>query len=327
MNDAGRPGRWGRAADAPASGLYGSAVPDRTHEVVSFDGSILIADEFGPEASTSGAVFLHGIGLEARIWHYQTQNVDPSTRRIFYDARGHGRSLQLGDAPFDVATLAADLEAVIEASALGKVVVVGHSMGGMTALEFARRYPGELGTRIRGLVLANTTYAEGLRTFALVGATKLEPHIRRFIDWVLADPRRHRRLKLKANRFSRGIVRTFGFGSGGSRAQIDFVTTILSAFPTRPMTELLRALLTFNVAEQLPGIRLPTLIVAGGRDRITAVRASRHMADAIPGSELEIFERCGHLTIMEEWQRFNVLLEEFLHRTLEGSSGQETALQ
>ena len=291
--------------------------------VSSFDGSALVVDEFGPPEARSGAIFLHGICLDSRIWHHQFPEAgqpDP-WRRVFYDARGHGRSLSLGDAPPDLSTLAADLRAVTEAVGLDEVVLVGHSMGGMTVLRFCADYPAVVAATVRGLVLVNTTYAEALRTFALVGAGKIEARARRLLDWVLAEPRRHRHLRLSHGRLSRFVVRLLGFGRAASPTQIAFVTRMLEAFPTPAMTGLLRSLLSFSLESELGKIQVPTLIIAGGRDRMTGVVASRRMAERIPGSELVVFEACGHLTIVEEPQRFNDLVGRFLQRVLGAAAG------
>jgi pimeloyl-ACP methyl ester carboxylesterase len=316
-----RSGRWSWRRGTPdpqAATAYGSLKADRTREVASFDGSILVVDEFGPAEAGSGVIFLHGICLDSRIWHHQFPEAghpDP-WRRVFYDARGHGRSLSVGDAPPDLSTLAADLRAVIAATGLCEVVLVGHSMGGMTVLRFCADYPEAVAATVRGLVLVNTTYAEALRTFALVGAGKIEARARRLLDWVLAEPRRHRHLRLTQSRLSRFVVRSLGFGRGASPTQIAFVTRMLEAFPTPAMTGLLSSLFSFSLESGLGRIPVPTLIIAGGQDRMTGVVASRRMAERIPGSELVVFEGSGHLTIIEEPERFNKVLQRFVCRVL-----------
>ena len=82
---------------------------------------------------------------------------------VFYDQRGHGQS---GDGPlrarYTVTQLGRDLETVLAVMApRGSVVLVGHSMGGMTVLSHARQFPGRYGTHVVGAALISSA-AEGL---------------------------------------------------------------------------------------------------------------------------------------------------------------------
>jgi pimeloyl-ACP methyl ester carboxylesterase len=60
------------------------------------------------------------------------------------------------------------------------------------------------------------------------------------------------------------------------------------------------------------GLRVPTLILVGAEDELTPADESRKMADAIPGSRLEIIPQAGHLSNMEQPERFNTALASFL---------------
>lgn len=298
---------------------YTALPAERTLEVTSFDGTVLVADEFGPPEAPAGVVFLHGIGLDASVWRHQMPPAGMAEpwRRIFVDARGHGRSSRLGDAPLTLATFGDDVQALLQATGLSRAVLVGHSMGGMSVLEFCARYPSELGARVRGLVLVNTTYAQALRTFGPLRSGRFEQQARRLSDWVLADPRRQRWLQLREDRLSRRIVRSFGFGRDPSPEQVRFITRLLATPASADMTAMWQSMFSFSLDDQLAEIRVPTLIVAGGRDRMTSPAASRHMASRMPTADLETYALCGHLAFLEEADRFNQSLDPFLRSVLE----------
>jgi pimeloyl-ACP methyl ester carboxylesterase len=100
-------------------------------------------------------LFLHGIGLRAGAWRYQFALADRQ-RVLALDQRGHGRS-RAGSAGYGLDPLADDLADVLRSLDLRDVVLVGHSMGGMTIMRFARRHADLLSERVAGLALVSTS--------------------------------------------------------------------------------------------------------------------------------------------------------------------------
>src|ERR671917_2618146 len=129
-------------------------------EVILSDGVRLHVEISGPADAPVTVVLLHGWCLDRRTWHHQVSALT-GARVIAYDARGHGRS---GSTCLKAATLAQlgrDLAEVLRRYAPeGPVVLAGHSMGGMTIMEYADSYPEEFAERIAGLIFVSTT-AEG----------------------------------------------------------------------------------------------------------------------------------------------------------------------
>ncbi|WP_253290080.1 alpha/beta fold hydrolase [Verrucosispora sioxanthis] len=134
----------------------------------------------GPTDAEVTAVLLHGWTLDGRSWHRQLAAVREafgSVRVVTYDARGHGRSSCMALPTATLAQLGDDLAAVLDTVApTGPVVLVGHSMGGMTIMEYAHRHPDHFSRRTAGLVFVSTT-AEG-HTHTVYG---LSPRIARII--------------------------------------------------------------------------------------------------------------------------------------------------
>src|SRR6478735_6539176 len=103
-------------------------------------------------------IFAHGYALEMDCWHFQREHYRGQVRTVFYDQRSHGRS---GRSPRGNATidqLGRDLLSVMDVVAPeGPIVLVGHSMGGMTVVALAEQHPELFGDRIVGTALISTT--------------------------------------------------------------------------------------------------------------------------------------------------------------------------
>ena len=130
------------------------------------DGVPLAVREVGPEDAPLTVVFAHGFCLRMGAFHFQrarlTEQWGAQVRMVFYDQRGHGQSGEASPDTYTVAQLGKDLETVLAVMApRGPVVLVGHSMGGMTVLSHARQFPQRYPTRIVGAALISSA-AEGV---------------------------------------------------------------------------------------------------------------------------------------------------------------------
>ena len=119
---------------------------DRSCVVTTPDGVPLAVREVGPEDAPLTVVFAHGFCLRMGAFHFQRARLaeqwGPQVRMVFYDQRGHGQSGDASPDSYTVEQLGQDLETVLAVMApRGPVVLVGHSMGGMTVLSHARQYP------------------------------------------------------------------------------------------------------------------------------------------------------------------------------------------
>ena len=109
-------------------------------------------------------VFVHGYALNLDCWHFQREYFRGKHRMVFYDQRSHGRSGRSDKEHASIDQLGDDLRRVIEELVpRGPVVLVGHSMGGMSILAFAERHPEVFAARVAGVALVATT-AGGLKT-------------------------------------------------------------------------------------------------------------------------------------------------------------------
>ena len=302
------------------------SVPGRTTWVTADDGARLYTRIYGPpdDASTSRAaiVFAHGIVENHVIWHYIVRDLrtDGRFRLVAYDARGHGNSGPAtgpdGTTELDGHTLGRDLAAVVEQAAVGQVVLVGHSLGGMTALTQLILEKRER-ERIAAAVLVNSTFTAELAGWggrgnpvqrALEGAGDV---VRRIAGH---DAKRIDRLRTGATDGALLAARAvFGRDPSPRHIAVGF-----HMFETTPSQTLAAAfgLAEYDVHTDLGRIDVPVLIVAGTRDVITPSFLSKEMAERIPGAELVLLDGCGHMAPFERYHELTALIRKFAEEHL-----------
>lgn len=231
-------------------------------------------------------VFLHGIGGNRNHWRAQ---LDFFSQRGFraaaWDARGYGDSQDYeGALRFDDFT--SDLLRVVDFLGEARAHVAGLSMGGRIARNFALRHP----ARVRSLTLANTS----------PGFDALSPEeVLRFVDE-------------RKNRTPESMRRLLG-----SRARPGAHEALLNSFHAlrnESYLKTLEASVSQDRAAPLEELAVPTLVITGDEDRVYPAGLVQRMAQRIPGAELVVLEGCGHLSNLEQPERFNEVLLDFLQR-------------
>lgn len=309
-----------RRRNDPEGGVkFGTRRGDRSHKFALRDGASTFVEEFGPESPT-GVVFVHGSALRTDLWHYQMDSL-AHRHLVMYDMRGHGLS-ERGTEKFTIETLADDLLEVLDETGLEEAVIVGHSVGGMVALDFAIRNRALLGDRIKGLALLNTTYGPAVETLAGGAAvSRFERVTRRPFDMLGTQAEKLQRLR-KVIRPSDAIfwgVAFTGFGPGASAKQIDFTYDMLSETEADVIFDLIKSYRDFDVRGKLDLVTVPTLVIGGSNDRLTQSHASEYLASELPKADLHILEGCGHMSMLERHGEVDALLERFCADTLDGS--------
>src|SRR6266540_2891504 len=143
----------------------GSVVPA---SVQLLDGARLHTELHAEQPARSPSVtvvLLHGWTLDNRLWRRQVADlaalVDAPIQVLTFDLRGHGRSTTSNRSAATLAQLADDLDTVLrERVPEGRLILVGHSLGGMTIMEYAHRYPDDFARRVAGVAFVSTS-AEG----------------------------------------------------------------------------------------------------------------------------------------------------------------------
>jgi pimeloyl-ACP methyl ester carboxylesterase len=302
-----------RLSPDPAAGEPFGQVRGRAVTVLANDGTPLHAEIDGPDDAPVTIVFSHGYTLSQDCWHYQRQALAGTARMVFWDQRGHGQSGRGARDRVSIARTGVDLAAVLAATVPdgGPVVLVGHSMGGMTIMALARQHPGLFGSQVIGTLLMSTA-ASDIDTahwlpapLRAVGRVTTRP--------VLRGAARGRAAALVERGRAAGgdlaflSARYIAFGDARvSPATVDFVERIIRACPVDVVADFYLALERHDEKAALATLgQAPCVVLTGDRDRLVPWRQGRELADSIPGASLLVVPGAGHLVIMERPEAVN----------------------
>ncbi|MDI3405545.1 alpha/beta fold hydrolase [Streptomyces cavernicola] len=255
-------------------------------------------------------VFSHGYCLNQDSWHFQRSALRGAVRAVYWDQRSHGRSgrgrAQAEDeVPVDIDQLGRDLKAVIDAAAPeGPLVLVGHSMGGMTVMALADQYPELVKERVVGVALVGTSSGRlGEVSYGLpvVGVNA----VRRVLPGVLKALGQRAELVEKGRRATAdlfaGVIKRYSFASRDvDPAVARFAERMIEGTPIDVVAEFYPAFAEHDKAAALRHFAaLPVLVLAGDKDLVTPSEHSEAMADLLPDAELVIVPDAGHLVMLE----------------------------
>ena len=312
----------GRAPDdAPAFGSLRS----EPITVVADDGTPLHVEVDEPEQSgqpgqpDSGVtvVFAHGYALEMDCWHFQREHLRGRVRTVFYDQRSHGRS---GRSPLDHASidqLGRDLLTVLDAVVPdGPVVLVGHSMGGMTIVALAEQHPELFGDRVVATALISTT-AGGLEPsrilFPMVPSWGTAGAVGRTISALGRSHKVVDGVRRAGKDVALVATANLAFGDDVPGSYVAFVDQMLSATPFEVVAEFFPG---FSALDKFDAVgvlaKVPTVVICGTDDKLTSIGHSRKLHARIGGSTLVEAEGAGHMVILERRDDVNAEIDRLL---------------
>lgn len=235
-------------------------------------------------------VFAHGWTLNHLIWVPLIERIQSvhNVRVVAYDQPGHGRTTLgrgyrptirgLGD------TLADVLEHTVQE---GPVILIGHSMGGMSIMAYAGAHRDEVGGRVRAVLLMGTTSGDISRRYQ-----GFETLVMKAI---------HRAPMIPAGNFitQRGQRHTL-FGDRCKPEDLAFTVKVMTQTPLPTLSRYYLALMEHDEADHLEVLtKVPVVIMCGEKDRLTSTRHARRVHDGIPGSRLVIVPGAGHMLMFE----------------------------
>jgi pimeloyl-ACP methyl ester carboxylesterase len=266
------------------------------------------------EAGTPGTplvLLLHGIAGSSGTWEPVLERLGRHLHVIAPDMLGHGASAKpRGD--YSLGAYAGGLRDLLAALGHERATVVGHSLGGGVAMQFAYHSP-EL---VERLVLVSSgglgkEVSPALRAATLPGAEAVLPVIahHRLIGGISAVVTALQKLRLPLR------------ASPGLREWARHYASLSEAASRSAFVHTARSVIDFsgqrvNASDRLYLAKdVPSLLVWGGRDPIIPAEHGRSAAENMPGSQLEIFESAGHFPHSDEPVRFAELLVEFVEST------------
>jgi 3-oxoadipate enol-lactonase len=251
--------------------------------------------EIAYEARGQGlpVLFLHAFPFDLTMWEAQAKALEERHTVVRFDCRGFGGSPP-GDGLLTMERIADDAVALLDHLGISRPVVCGLSMGGYAAFAMVRRHP----DRLKGLVLADTR----------AGADGAEARQRRS---ALAERVRREGVSPAAEAF---VPLLLGATSQARRPElVEHVRELILGTSPRGVCDALAGLAArADSTPTLREIRVPTLVVCGEEDTLTPVAEAETMAEAIPGSRLEVIPEAGHLANLEDPEAFNAALRAFL---------------
>jgi 3-oxoadipate enol-lactonase len=230
---------------------------------------------------------VHGVGGNRHHWRGQVEFLSREFTAAAWDARGYGDSEDYDGALNFEADFSADVLRVFEHFKAKQAHLVGLSMGGRIARNFALRQP----ERLRSVTLANTS----------AGIDAMTPEqVTRFVE-----ERRNRTPETM-----RALI-----GSRADPQAMEVLQQSVKALRKPMYLKTLEAIVAQDHRAPVENIRVPALVIAGDEDQVYPKGSTRNLAQRIPGAQFVEFTGCGHLSNLEQPELFNETLLAFLRRS------------
>ncbi|MBT3322949.1 MAG: alpha/beta hydrolase [Anaerolineae bacterium] len=235
-------------------------------------------------------VFIHGLGSSAEDWHFQTNFFSKNFQAIAYDVRGHGQS-EKAKPPYSVALFTKDLKALLDKLGIEKAHIIGLSMGGWIAFQFALDYP----NAIVSLTIVNSWADMRLKTFQ----NKLN-FFQRSVLFRLLSMRKIGEV-IGARMFIKAEQKELLEGFVDKWAK-NHKPSYMASF---------KAAKGWTVEKRLGEITCPVLVIAADED-YSPVSAKEAYVKKMPNARLAVIEDSRHATPVEKPDEFNEVLLDFL---------------
>jgi pimeloyl-ACP methyl ester carboxylesterase len=288
-----------------------------TARVNSDDETAIAVEVLGETHPGPTLVFVHGWTLSSRFWHYQRALAE-RWRLVLMDHRDHGESSLGPRANRTIDQLGRDLYAVLSATCQGRdVVLVGHSMGGMTIMALAAGRPELFGSKVRGVALVGTSARReppgeyvGLRgVLAKAWAGQWESSL----ALMSSDPRRAEARRRPGSALSVALSRWLNLGPHADRRLARFTEAMSAMTPAEVVGDFWATLAVHDQLVALAAIsQVPTTVVVGEKDRLTPPSHAYRIATGIAGARLVELRGAGHCAPLEQPDAVNAALRELV---------------
>ena len=309
----------GRTLILPLAGRSGGMAPSARREGIVEAGADGARLRLEVEGRSEGPILLltHGWGLSSRIWADSRKSLAERFGVVTWDLPGTGRSTRPTQG-WSIEGFADDLSALIDRLPTDRpLILVGHSIGGMTVQTFCLRHGSRLGGRVSGVVLENTTHQNPLRTMvASRVVTSLQPLIVLMLHldillWPLVWLMNWQGYLTGSTHLA---MRLAGFGARPTRSQLDLCALLPTKTSPAVQAQGNLAMIRWSVTARLGEIGVPALVIVGGRDLITRAEAGEFIAGALPGATLERVADAGHMGPVEKHDAYVAAITTFVER-------------
>ncbi len=241
-------------------------------------------------------ILIEGLGVGAWLWEKQVPAFSKNFTTVVYDNRGAGKS-DKPEGPYTISLMADDLAALMDTLQISKAHILGASMGGFIALDFALRYP----EKVDRLVLVATS----------AGGPDHVPMSQEALAMLFitdSDPRRLTRKKL-ALAYTDSFLQT---------KEVEHLVELRMKNPQPPHAYMaqITAGTIFNLSEEVKNIQVPCLVTAASEDLLVPVANAKNLHKKIADSQLKIYQGPGHQFFVENPEPFNRDVIEFLTKSI-----------
>ncbi|QUI23641.1 alpha/beta hydrolase [Vallitalea pronyensis] len=243
-------------------------------------------------------VLIEGLGYATWMWYKQIERLSQHYKVIVFDNRGVGKT-DMPDEEYTIELFAADMAELLDALGIKKAHILGVSMGGYVAQEFALSYP----EYVDKLILCSTTFG-GPNCIPIPEAT-LSMMFKGGGDYKSEDDIKK--------------VISIALDEKNLSKHEDVLVKIMEEKMAHPQPKFaynrqLMASAGFNTEERLCKVKAETLILAGRGDRVVPWENSQLIQNKIPHSRCEVLEGAGHVFFMEQPALTNKLIVDFLYQ-------------
>jgi pimeloyl-ACP methyl ester carboxylesterase len=289
-----------RAPDWPVESLVARWAPPPS-DFIDVQGQLVHLRDVGPRDDAEPLVLIHGSLSSLHTWEGWVKALSPRHRVISFDLPGFGLTGPSAIADYRGDTDARFVLELMDRLKVQRFAVAGHSLGGEVAWRTAWLAP----QRVSRLILVDATGPDiGPDALPIGWLAARVPVLNRLFDWVL--PR---------SMVVASVRHAYGEPSRVNEALVDrYEQMTLREGNRRALVQRLQQHQRGQDAERIRELKVPTLILWGGRDRLVPLQAGRQFAQDIVGSELVVFDDLGHVPHEEDPLRSVAPVQAFLQR-------------
>lgn len=283
--------------------------------VAGASGSTLYVEQLGSPTAPP-IILVHGWAMDSTIWFYAKRDLARHFNVLCWDLPGMGKSTPASSSAIGLTEFSQDLRTIIGLLGGQKVVLVGHSIGGMTIQTLARDDPAFFSAHVAGTVLVNTTYTNPLRTMVLSGLAQA-------IRWPLLEPLMRLGILLQPlvwlsawqSYFSgtAHIANRLGFGKYVTRSQLEHTTLLSTRNSPANIHRGNLAMFRWDATKAMSAITSPLLVLAGDMDIVTKPEAGQTIAMHHSRGIFTNLDGANHMGFLERHSVYNAAIATFAH--------------
>jgi pimeloyl-ACP methyl ester carboxylesterase len=280
--------------------------------IAGVNGAELYVERHG-RADAPCLILTHGWGMDSTIWGCSKRDLAEDFQVIVWDLPGTGKS-KPGPKGVHLSEFASNLAAVVAWSGQDKVVLVGHSIGGMTTQTLARDHPSVFAKHVAGVVLVNTTYKNPLHAMILeplavaLRFPVIEPMM--FMTKLLTP---FAWLSAWQSYFSGSahLANRIAFGKTVTRSQLSHTTLLSTRNSPGHQAQGNLSMFRWDASGALAQYPTPVLILAGQIDIITRAQKSYELAAQTPSAVVHEINGANHMSFLEQHEIYNAEITRF----------------